>query len=79
MAVFKLQLVGGDEKILHAGRAVRTESGRILLEDTDDFGRWQLLQTYEPSDVSAVLRRGPAEGGIYTWDPQPPTGRWWVY
>ncbi|SCK15371.1 hypothetical protein [Streptomyces sp. WMMB 322] len=79
MAVFRLCLSDGGERVVEAGRAVRTDSGRILLEDTDSLGRWELLESFEPSRVAAVYRRGPAEGGVYTWVPRPDTGRWWSY
>lgn len=79
MAVFKLQLSDGNEKIVEAGRAARTAAGRILIEDTDETGCWALLEAYDVADVESVMRRGPAEGGIYTWIPQPSGGRWWVY
>ncbi|MGK5499616.1 hypothetical protein [Streptomyces sp. URMC 125] len=79
MAVFKVRLTSGEERLVEAGRAARTDTGHILIEDTDSLGVWTLLETYEPTDVSAVYRRGPAESGIYTWIPQPTAGRWWSY
>lgn len=79
MAVFRLCLSDGSERVVEAGRAVRTTSGSILFEDTDALGRWELLESFESSHVDAVYRRGPAEGGLYTWVLRPDTGRWWSY
>ncbi len=79
MAVFKLQLKDGRERLIEAGRAGRTADGQIVIEDTDSLGVWDCLEEYPAEDVKAVWRRGPAESGIYTWVPQPVEGRWWSY
>ncbi|WP_151484087.1 hypothetical protein [Streptomyces albicerus] len=79
MALFMLQLAHGEDALIEADAAGRTASGEIVLERTDLHGNSERVHTYRADTVTAVFRRGPADGGSYHWIPQPPDGTWWCY
>ncbi|MGW0732598.1 hypothetical protein [Streptomyces sp. NPDC002851] len=79
MAVFRLELADGRDIEVEAEAAGRAPSGEIVLEGSDGRGRIERIATYRPDAVKSVSRRGPAEGGVYTWLPQPASGQWWCY
>ncbi len=79
MALFMLQLAHGEDAVVEADAAGRTAAGEIVLERTDHHGKAERVHTYEVDAVTAVFRRGPADGGGYTWLPQPSDGTWWCY
>ncbi|OII63529.1 hypothetical protein BJP40_02815 [Streptomyces sp. CC53] len=79
MAVFMLSLTDGGDTLVEATAAGRTATGEIVLERTDHHGRSERVRTFRAGTVTAVYRRGPADGGLYGWLPQPPDGTWWCY
>ncbi|MEV8312160.1 hypothetical protein AB0P36_33870 [Streptomyces flavidovirens] len=79
MALFILQLADGEDAVIEADAAGRTAAGEIVLERTNHNGKAEQLKAYPADAVTAVFRRGPVDGGSYTWLPQPTDGTWWCY
>ncbi|MFV2121876.1 hypothetical protein ACE14D_27015 [Streptomyces sp. Act-28] len=79
MAVFMVRLAHGEDAVVEADAAGRTAAGEIVLERTDQHGKSERVRTYRAETVTAVYRRGPVDGGLYEWVPQPPDGTWWCY
>ncbi|MFD3651635.1 hypothetical protein ACFWVT_09200 [Streptomyces cyaneofuscatus] len=79
MAVFMLQLADAVDAVIEADAAGRTAAGDIVLERTDRRGRAERLGTYQAETVTAVFRQCRADGGLYSWIPQPNDGTWWCY
>ncbi len=79
MALFMLQLADGADAVIEADAAGRTATGEIVLERTDHNGKAERVKAYPAHAVMAVFRRGPVDGGNYTWLPQPSDGIWWCY
>lgn len=79
MALFMLQLADGPDTVIEADAAGRTVGGEIVLECTDQRGKPERVHTYRADAVTAVFRRGPADGGAYSWIQQPSDGTWWCY